>query len=145
MLFWFFFFVYTSPSFCLRIFWESESASHSVVSDSLRPHGLYSSWNSPHQKSGVGSLSLLQGIFPTRGWTQVSCIAGRFFFFFFNQLSHKGSPRILEWVAYPYSRGSSWTRNQTGVSCIVADSLPTELSGKLAVLIFVPPVFCDAF
>ena len=44
-----------------------ESKSHSVVSDSLRPHRLYSPWNSPGQKSGVGSLSLLQGIFPTQG------------------------------------------------------------------------------
>ena len=35
------------------------------MSDSLRPHGLYSSWNSPDQNTGVGSLSLLQGIFPT--------------------------------------------------------------------------------
>ena len=34
------------------------------------------------------------------------------------QLSHQGSPRILEWVAYPLSRGSSLPRNQTGVSCI---------------------------
>ena len=34
------------------------------------------------------------------------------------QLSHQGSPRILEWVAYPFSRGSSWPRNQTRVSCI---------------------------
>jgi len=33
-------------------------------------------------------------------------------------LSHQGSPRILEWVAYPFSRGSSQPRNQTGVSCI---------------------------
>ena len=33
------------------------------------------------------------------------------------QLSHKGSPRILEWVAYPFSRGSSPPRNWTGVSC----------------------------
>ena len=41
----------------------------------LRPHGLYSTWNSPGQNSGVCSLSLLQGIFQT----QVSCIAGRFF------------------------------------------------------------------
>ena len=31
------------------------------------PHGLYSPWNSPGQNTGVGSLSLLQGIFPTRG------------------------------------------------------------------------------
>ena len=37
------------------------------MSDSLQPHGLYSPWNSPGQNTGVGSLSLLQGIFPTQG------------------------------------------------------------------------------
>ena len=42
---------------------ESESESCSVVSDSKRPRGLYSPWNSPGQNTGVGSL--LQGIFPT--------------------------------------------------------------------------------
>ena len=42
------------------------SESHSVLSDSLQPHGLYSPWNSPGQNTGVGSLSLLQGIFPTQ-------------------------------------------------------------------------------
>ena len=30
----------------------------------------------------------------------------------------QGSPRTLEWVAYPFSSGSSWPRNRTGVSCI---------------------------
>ena len=45
--------------------WVSES--RSVVSNSLHPHGLYSSWNSPGQYTGVGNLSLLQGIFPTQG------------------------------------------------------------------------------
>ena len=49
-----------------------------------------------------------------RDGTQVSHIAGRFFY----QLSHKGSPRILEWVAYPFCRGSSQPRNITRVSCI---------------------------
>ena len=43
------------------------SESCSVVSDSLRTHGLYSPWNSPGQNTGVGSLSLLQGILPTQG------------------------------------------------------------------------------
>ena len=42
-----------------------QSASHSVVSDSLRPHELYNPWNSPGQNTGVDSGSLLQGIFPT--------------------------------------------------------------------------------
>ena len=48
------------PRFC-------ESESHSVVSDSLRPHGLNSPWNSSGQNAGVGSLSLLQGLFPIQG------------------------------------------------------------------------------
>ena len=34
------------------------------------------------------------------------------------QLSHEGNPRILEWVAYPFSSGSYQPRNGTGVSCI---------------------------
>ena len=37
------------------------------VTQSLRPQGLYSPWNSPGHNTGVGSLSLLQGIFPTQG------------------------------------------------------------------------------
>ena len=44
-----------------------KSASRSVVSDSLWPHGLYSPWASPGQNTGVGSLSLLQGILLTQG------------------------------------------------------------------------------
>ena len=39
----------------------------SIMSDSVRLHELYSPWNSPSQNAGVGSLSLLQGIFPTQG------------------------------------------------------------------------------
>ena len=45
----------------------------------LWPHGLYSPWNSPGQNTGVGSLSLLQGIFSTQGSNQASRIAGGFF------------------------------------------------------------------
>ena len=48
-------------------FAQGTAESHSVVSDSLRPHGLYSPWNYRGQNTGVGSLSLLQGIFPTQG------------------------------------------------------------------------------
>ena len=46
---------------------ESEHESHSVLSDSLQPHGLHSPWNSPGQNTGVGCHALLQGIFPTQG------------------------------------------------------------------------------
>ena len=45
--------------------WVSESCS--VMSNSLPPHRLYIPWNSLGQNVGVGSLSLLQGIFPTPG------------------------------------------------------------------------------
>ena len=44
-----------------------ESENHSVVSNSLQPHGLYSLWNSLGQNTGVGGCLLLQGIFPTQG------------------------------------------------------------------------------
>ena len=53
---------------------------------------IYSPSDSPGQNTGVSSLSLLQGIFPTQNQTGVSCIAGRFF----TQLSHKGSPKTLD-------------------------------------------------
>ena len=49
----------------LRI--QSENESHSVVSDSLQLRGLYSPWSSPGQNTGVGSLSLLLGIFSAQG------------------------------------------------------------------------------
>ena len=90
-----------------------ESESRSVVYDSLRLHELYSPWNSPGQNAWVGSLFLLQGIFPTRGLNPSIPHCQRSFY----QLSNKGSPRILEWVADPFSSGSSWPRNWAGVSC----------------------------
>ena len=85
-----------------------------VESTSLWPHGLYSPWNSPSQNTGVGSLSLLQGIFPTQG-SNPGLPHGRWILY---QLSHQGNPRLLGWVAYPSSSGSSWPRNWTKVSSI---------------------------
>ena len=93
---------------------ESESESRSVVSNSLWPQGLHSPWNSPGQNTGVGSRSLLQGILPTRGSNPGLPHCRRILY----QLSHKGSPRILEWIPYPFSSRSSWPRNWTRVSCI---------------------------
>ena len=51
------------------------SESHSIISDSLPPQGLYSLWNSPGQNTGVGSCSLLQGIFLTQesNWSLLHC------------------------------------------------------------------------
>ena len=48
-------------------FFNYESESRSVVSDSLQPHVVYSPWNSLGQNTGMGSLSLFQGIFPNPG------------------------------------------------------------------------------
>ena len=76
--------------------------------------GLYSPLNSPRQNTGVGGLSLLQGVFPIQGWNPGLPRCRRILY----HLSHKESPTILEWVAYPFSSRSSRHRNLTGVSCI---------------------------
>ena len=73
---------------CLFNLYAEWSESFSVVFCSLQPHGLYSPRNSPGQNPGVGSFSLLQGIFPTQrsnsGLPHCRNIL--------QQLSHKGSP-----------------------------------------------------
>ena len=58
------------------------------MSASLQPQGLYSPWNSPGQNIGVGSLSLLQGVFPTQESNQ-GLLHGRQILY---QLSYQGSP-----------------------------------------------------
>ena len=62
------------------------------MSDSFLPHGLYSPWNAPGQNTGVGSLSLLQQIFPTQESNQGLPHCRKILY----QLSHKGSPRITK-------------------------------------------------
>ena len=57
------------------------------MSDSLQPHGLYSPGNSPGQNTGVGSFSLLWGIFPTQGSNPGLPHCWQILY----QLSHKGS------------------------------------------------------
>ena len=81
---------------------------------SVQPPGLYSSWNSLGQNPGVGSCSLLQRIFPTQGLKPGLPHFRQILYC----LRHQESPRIFEWVAYPFSRRSSQPRNWTGVSCI---------------------------
>ena len=89
-------------------------------------------FNSPGQNTGVGSLSLLQEIFPTQGLNPGLLHWGQILY----QLSYHGSPSILEWVAYPFSSGSSQPRNETGVSCITGGFFTNraireaELQGK---------------
>jgi len=68
--------------------------------------------DSPGKTTGVGCHALLQGIFPTQGLNPglPHCRQSLFC------LSHQGSPRTLEWVAYPFSRGPFQSRNRTEVS-----------------------------
>ena len=66
------------------------------------------------KNTGVGSLSLLQQTFPTQGFNSGLPHCRRILY----HLSHQESPRILEWVAYPISRGTSQPRNRTRVPCI---------------------------
>ena len=76
--------------------------------------GLYSPWNSPGQNTGVDNLSLCQGVLPIQRVNPGLLHCRQILY----QLSHQGSPRILEWVAYPFSSGSSQRRNWTRISCI---------------------------
>ena len=62
-------------------------------------HELYSPWNATGQSTGMGNLSLLQGIFPTQGSNPGLLHCRRILY----QLSHRGSPGILDWAAYPFS------------------------------------------
>ena len=66
------------------------------------------------KNTGVGCPALLEGIFPTQGSNPGLPHCKQILYC----LSYQGSPRILEWVAYPFSRGSSWPRNWTRVSFI---------------------------
>ena len=93
---------------------SSQPRDQTQVSRTLWADSLPAEPQGKPKNTGVGSLSLLQGIFPTQGSNpgllhcrQILC-----------QLSHQGSPRILESVAYPFFSRSSQPRNRTGVFCI---------------------------
>ena len=114
--------LYIARGTLLNVMWQpgwerglgGECENLSVMSNSLGSHGQYSQWNFPGQNIGVGSLSLFQGIFPTQESNPCLPHCRQIPY----QLSHKGSPRILEWAVYPFSSGSSWSRNRTRVSFI---------------------------
>ena len=80
----------------------------------LQSTRLLCSWDSPGKNTGVGCHSLLQRIFPTQGSNPGLPDCKQILYC----LSHQGSPSILEWVAYPFTTGSSQPRNWTCVACI---------------------------
>ena len=93
--------------------WET-SESCSVLSDSLPDHGLYRpvKFSRPEYWSGWPFPS--PGNPPNPGIEPGSPDCRQILY----HLSQQGSPRVLEWVAYPFSSRSSQPRNRTGVSCI---------------------------
>ena len=98
---------------------NSAVLSYSVMSHSSHPRdyslpGFSVCGDSPGKNTGVGCHVLLQGIFPTQGLNPSLPHCMQILYC----LSYQGSPRMLEWVIYPISRGSSWSRNRTGLSCI---------------------------
>ena len=95
------------------------------MSDSLRSQGLYSPWNSPGQNTGVDSHSFLHGIFPTQG-SNPGLLHYRQILY---QLSHQGSPGILEWVAYSFPVDLPDPGIEPGSAALQRDSLPAELPG----------------
>ena len=67
--------------------WKAFFQLKNVLSYSLKRLGLHSPWNSPGQNTGVGSLSLLQGIFPSQGSNPGLLLCRQILY----QLSHNGS------------------------------------------------------
>ena len=76
-------------------------------------------------KKWVG-VPFYRGSSQSRDWTQISCNCRQILYW----LSHQGSPRILEWVAYPSPRDLPDPGIKLGSLALQADSLPTELPGK---------------
>ena len=70
--------------------------------------------DSPGKNTGMGRHSLFQGIIPKQG-SNPGLLHCRLILY---HLSHQGSPRILECIAYPFPRGSSWCSNWTWVSWV---------------------------
>ena len=97
------------------------SESCSVVSNSLRPHGLYSSWNSPGQNTGVGNLSRLQGPSQPRDptWQADSLPA-----------EPQGKPKNTGVGSLSLFQHLPDPEIETGSPESQANSLPTELLGK---------------
>ena len=90
-----------------------------------KPARLFCPWNSPGQETEMGSCFLLCKIFPTQGSNPGLLHCQRILY----HLSHQGCPRILKWLAYSFSGGSSWLRNWTGVFWI-ASGFFTSWAGR---------------
>ena len=98
----------------------------SLIINTLQPYGVCSPWNSPGQNTGVGSCSLLQGIFPTQGSNPGPPHCRQILY----QLSHQGRPRILEWYPIPSPGELPNPEIEPRSPTLQADSFPAEVPGK---------------
>ena len=96
------------------------------------PPGSSVHGDSPGKDTGVGGHALLQGIFPTQGSNPGLPHCRQILY----QHSYQGSPRILEWVAYPFSGGLLNPGIERGSAALQVDSLPAEPPGKPPLLFF---------
>ena len=112
-------------SFLWNVWCVSEWVKVTQSCPTLQPHGLYIPWDSPGQNTRMGSLFLLQQIFPTQGSNSGLLHWGRILY----QLSDKGSPRMLRW-AFPSQADLPNPGIEPGSSALQVDSSPIELSGK---------------
>ena len=110
----------------LRLKSQSENESCLVLSSSLWPQGLYNPWNSPSQNTGVGSLSLLQGIFPTQGLNPGFLHHRQILY----HLIHKGSPFSNPVSGYLISAGCS-ENNKTYFSPLRLLWARAEVEGEI--------------
>ena len=121
------------------------SVSHSVVSSSLQPQGLYPArllcpWNSPGKNIGVHCHSLLQGIFPTQGSNPGLQHCRHILF----HLSHQGSPQYDIWKS-GYSTytgdlrmqflGFIWSQNSPSLKCKLWFFCPEKCTDAKASLV----------
>ena len=108
------------------------------MSDSLWPCGLYSPWHSPGQNTRVGSLFLLQGIFPIQGRTQVSLIAGRFFTSWATRAAQLKEVRKFNWL-YKQWNWNQELKNFWFWDCCISN--PSILNSHLVYRHLNPEVF----
>ena len=119
--------IYIYSAAVLRCFWL---CGHMDCS----PPGFSVHGDSPGTNIRVGCHVLLQGIFPSQGLNPGLPYCRQTLY----QLSHQGSPSILEWVAYLFSRGFPDPGINQGSPALQVDSLPVELPGKSNVYTSIP-------
>ena len=94
---------------------------------------LYSPWNSPGQNTEVGSLSLLQGIFPTQGLNPGLLHCRQIHY----QLSHNGSPGFIQ--TDNYFPNTSWCFENVLFSITWCNTETLNISDFIRIYVYFSP------